>query len=174
MQYIYRKTRYGSMLLILMILIEGFPMLTASAQDTDVVSNVRHTVTGKAVMIMYDLRGDADQEYTVHVTLKRKSNDSFIYTPRAVEGDIGEGCRSGDTKQIIWDIGREYRQGLESDDFYFLVQAEPAPEQSDTWLYIAAGIIVVGGIVVYLLTSGGDDTSSADAGFPAPIGRPAR
>jgi hypothetical protein len=172
MHYMYRKSRHVSVLLILAIIFQGFPLMIARAQDNDEVRNVRFTVSGKVITIMYDLQGDAEREYKIGMTLHRKSDDSLHYTPVAVKGDIGEGCRSGNNKQITWNMAKEYRRGLEGDDFYFVIKAELVPEQSSTWLYIAGGAAVVGGVVAYLLIRGGGETSSVDQGFPRPIGRP--
>ena len=172
MQYIHQKCRLLCYLLILVITIEGIPLTVARAQDKVEVSNVRFQVSGKLIIINYDLQGPADREYRIGVTLKRKKDQTFQYTPISAEGDIGEECHIGNNKQIVWDMSKEFQQDLDADNSFFLVKAELIPERSNTWWYITGGAAIVGGAVVYLLTKGGRETSSIDQAFPKPIGRP--
>jgi hypothetical protein len=166
------RSRRLSILVICAIIFQGSLLMIARAQTDDNVRNTRFSISEKIATITYDLQGDPEREYTIVVFLHRKSDSTLHYMPQAVTGDIGAGCRTGNNKQIIWNMAKEYRLGLEGDDFFFTVIAEPAPAKGSSWLYIAGGAVVVGVVVVYLLTQSSGETSSADQGFPRPVGRP--
>ncbi len=170
MQFICQKLYY---LLFLAITIGGISFTIAQAEEKVEVRNVRFEVSGKVIVLSYDLQGPANRDYKVSLTLKRKKDIAFQYKPIVVKGSVGEDCQIGNNKQITWDILKEMPQGLEGDDFYFIVQAELIPASSYTWWYIAGGAAVVGGAVAYIvLSKGAGETTSVDQGFPKPVGRP--
>ncbi len=141
------------------------------------VTNVKFTVTGGIITVSYDLQGPAERDYTVKLTLKRKQQPAYSYTPISVSGDAGDGSFAGAGRKIAWDFFKEFPQGLEGDDFYFHVDVAMKPEKksggSNTWLYVAGGAVVAGGAAAAILLGGSKDkTSTTTSGYPAPFGRP--
>ncbi len=140
------------------------------------VLNVKFESTGGLITISYDLQAPADREYAVRITLRRKQNSSYVYTPIALKGDCGEGAFSGSNKKVTWDFFKEFPQGLDGDDFYFTVRVEMLPQKgSNAWLYIGGGAIIAGGAAAAILLSGGSKESggtTSDQGYPKPLGRP--
>ncbi|MGD0337703.1 MAG: hypothetical protein ABSB78_02835 [Bacteroidota bacterium] len=173
MQTIFQRCRFLFYLFALAIIIEGIPLTIVQAEEKVEVRNVRFEVSGKVIVLNYDLQGPANRDYKVSLTLKRKMDITFQYKPIVLKGSVGEDCQIGDNKQITWDILKEMPQGLEGDDFYFIIQAELIPASSYTWWYIAGGAAVVGGAVAYIvLSKGGGETTLVAQGFPKPVGRP--
>ena len=160
-------------LLIGLLFLQGIPFSAASAREEEQVQNVRFEISGTRIVILYDLQGSASETYVVKVTLKRTSSTTFAYIPKIVSGDIGEGKLHGKNRRIVWDILREFPQGLAGDDFVFEITAVLIPSGSNAWLWIGGGAAVVGGAAILLLkgTSKTAGTTS-ETGFPQPIGRP--
>ncbi len=140
------------------------------------VLNVKFESSGGMITISYDLQAPADREYAVRITLRRKQNSSYVYTPISLKGDCGEGAFSGSNKKVTWDFFKEFPQGLDGDDFYFTVRVEMLPQKgSNTWLYIGGGAIIAGGAAAAILLSGGSKESggtTTEQGYPKPLGRP--
>ena len=55
------------------------------------VSNVIYELSGREIIIYYDLEGDIEEEYEVIVKLKRESIPLYEIIPQSVKGDVGEG-----------------------------------------------------------------------------------
>jgi hypothetical protein len=118
------------------------------------VDNIRHKIVDGDIVIIYDLNGPADYEYTLKLTMKRKSNGVFQYKPRNLSGDIGKGFFSGKDRQIVWKISKEFPSGFFNEDFYFEVNVDQISQNSgsNTLLWIGAGAVVIGGgVAAYYL-----------------------
>lgn len=159
-----------SYFLMVLLFMQGVPLSSAFAREDNPVQNVRFEISGTKILILYDLQGPASEGYIVKVTLRRTSNTTFAYIPKVVLGDIGEGKPGGNNKQIVWEILREFPQGLEGDDFYFVVTADVVSSGSNAWLWIGGGAALVGGAAYFLLK--GKEQTGDTGGFPQPIGRP--
>ncbi len=68
--------------------------LTTAPQD-GLVENVRFVPSGSYVTIKYNLLGPKNATYTVRLTLRRTTDDSYEYIPRDVSGDVGTGILPG-------------------------------------------------------------------------------
>jgi hypothetical protein len=151
------------------------PHMATSAlwpEDPVKVQNVRFEVVGTKLVVHYDLQGPLGREYVVKVSLKREQNPSFTYLPKALAGDIGEGAFAGTDRKISWDLLKEFYQGLDGDDYYFVVEAELIAKGASPLWYIGGGVAVVGGVAAYILSKSPKTESAVETGFPKPVGRP--
>ncbi|MBM4162093.1 MAG: hypothetical protein FJ217_13480 [Ignavibacteria bacterium] len=145
------------------------------AQDEVKVQNVRFDVEGTRIVVRFDVQGPLDREYTVKMLLRREGNPSFVHVPRLVVGDLGEGKFAGLNRQITWDILKEFPDGLEGDDYYFVVDVELIKPASKLIWWIGGGAAVVGGAVLLLKDTIFPPKGAAatpEGGFPKPVGRP--
>jgi len=147
----------------------------ALAQDEVKVQNVRFDIEGTRIVVRFDLQGPLDREYNVKMLLRREGNPSFVHVPRSVLGDLGEGKFAGLSRQITWDILKEFPDGLEGDDFYFVVDVELIKPTSKLIWWIGGGAAVVGGAFLLLKDTIFPPKGAAttpEGGFPRPVGRP--
>ena len=159
----------------LLLILQGSSAMQAVAQDQIKVQNVRFEVEGTRIVVRFDLQGPIDRDYSVKMLLRRAGNQSFVHVPKSVLGDFGEGRFAGSNRQITWDILKEFPQGLEGEDYYFVVDVEMIKPTSKLIWWIGGGAAVVGG-ALYLLK----DTifppkgaaATPEGGFPKPVGRP--
>lgn len=143
--------------------------LSILAQDP-IVKNSYFEPQGDNIVIYYDLEADPEEEYEVNLFLLRESDKKFKYAPEYVSGDIGEGKFAGEKKKIIWNIQKEFPEGLEGEDFYFEIIAEEIGGSS--WFYYVGAAVVAAGAAV-LLGGGGEDTvTPPDINRASPPGRP--
>jgi len=152
-----------------------FSVYVVSAQEKIRVQNVRFEVAGTRVVVGYDLEGPAGRDYIVKVILRREANQSFLHIPKMINGDVGEGRFVGKSKQVTWDILKEFPQGLDGDDFYFVVDVEMIKPGSNLLYWIGGGAAVVGGAVFLFKDTIFPPKSSPatpEGGFPKPAGRP--
>lgn len=170
----FRKSKCLCYLLISSLLVPSAASFSAFCADNVKVLNVRFEIVGTKIVVQYDLEGEANKDYKVKVILRRERNQSFLHIPQSVAGEIGEGPFAGQNRQVTWDFLREFPQGLEGDDFYFVIEVELISSGISPLWYIGGGVGIVGGVVGYLLSKGGSTpaTSTVDV-FPKPIGRPA-
>lgn len=137
------------------------------------VTDVRFTVSGLTVIVEYDLQGDSAAKYAVSLMLRKRSDPSFRYSPKALSGDVGLGRYAGSDRKIVWDMSREFPQGLQGTGYYFVVNAEQVESHHSTGIlgWIGAGAVAVAAVVTYaIVMHNGGPTSPAT--YPAPPGRP--
>lgn len=138
------------------------------------VSNVRVTISGLRVIVTYDLAGSPYKEYNVALVLRNRNNASFRYIPKMLSGDVGTGKYAGKNKEIVWDMTREFPQGLQGNGYYFVVDAEEAGGSANSiglFTWIGGAAVVVAAVVAYLIVQhNGGPTSPAS--YPDPPGRP--
>jgi hypothetical protein len=139
-------------------------------QDDEKIENVTASFTGREVLIKYDLLGEPGREYEISVILKRKSNNTFSYKPKILQGDYGKGKFAGKGRQILWDFSKEFENGLLGNDYYFEVNIENSKTEYSKILWIGAGVAVLGGGVAYLIFK--KDKTSSTVDFPPPPIRP--
>jgi hypothetical protein len=133
-------------------------------------SNVRWTKKNDVIIINYDLLGQADAKYDVRVVMKKDKDPSFVFTPKNIEGHIGEGVSAGTDREIRWYFRTEYTLRIQSDECYFEIQVRKMDEPSHLLYYIAGGAALVGGVLGIILSknqSGGPELVSTLALPPA-------
>ena len=81
------------------------------------LSNVKFELMNKKVIISYDLKGDSDEEYLIECYLRKENADNFSHKLNIVSGRIGKGKFVGEKNEIIWDLYKEFPNGLVGDNF---------------------------------------------------------
>jgi hypothetical protein len=167
------RSKYLCYLLIVSMLMPSVAPSSVRSVENVKVLNVRFEIVGTKIVVRYDLEGEANKDYTVKIILRREHNQSFLHIPKSVAGEIGEGRFAGQNRQVTWDVLKEFPQGLEGDDYYFVIEVEIVSSGISPLWYIGGGVGIVGGVVGYLLSKGGSEavTPTSDV-FPKPIGRP--
>lgn len=163
-------------ILAVLLLVQSVPLSAAFAEGTEQTSieNVRFESTADLVKIYYDLNAPVDKVHDVRITLRRESDITFTYRPLNITGDVGTIVFPGQKRRIVWEILKEFPDGLPGDDFYFVIDAEYVePESNTPWLLIGGGAALVGGVVL-LLSMGGKDPviPPVNPEFPTPPSRP--
>ena len=161
-----------SLMLILITVHAVFSQSVSNKSGEDNVENVHYTVSNGKILVSYDLLGNSDKLYNVSLTLRKATNKSFVYIPKTVSGDIGEGHFAGKDKGIIWEIKNDFPNGISGDDFYFIVQAAKVEEGTNILMWTGIGIAAVAAAVTYLITGSTKDTNNPKSSFPPPPGRP--
>lgn len=152
--------------------------LTAFAGDDEIkAGNISFKVAGTVVVIYYDLNAPASQLYKVTLTLKKRFDQTFVYTPVDISGDVGASVVPGENRIITWKLADEFPKGLPGEDCFFVVGVETGSEASpgiSPIIWIAGGAAVAGGLLALILSSkgnkGGPPPQVTD--FPTPPGRP--
>ncbi len=156
-----------TILLLIFIISANFTLL---AQEP-VVKNSFFELQGDNVVIYYDLEADPEEEYEVQIFLLSEEDKTFKYTPEFVSGDVGEGKFAGEKRKIIWNIKKEFPDGLEGEGYYFEITADETG--SSVIYYVGAALVAVGGAAALLLGGGDDETTPpADVARATPPGRP--
>jgi hypothetical protein len=138
-----------------------------------VVTKVHFAVSGLRVTVSYDLQGDPSATYDVSVVLRSRSDPAFGYEPKALSGDIGVGKYAGPGKEIVWDMGKEFPQGMHGSGYYFVVDARRVSAGNSTGIltWLGAGAVAVAAVITFaIVTRNGGPTSPAS--YPNPPGRP--
>jgi hypothetical protein len=174
-KYFLRERLVMILSLIVIITPVVFSQSISNSKDGDVAENVEYKVANGKVIITYDLPGSTDQLYDVSLILKRTSNVEDAYEPKSVSGDIGEERYGGKNKQIIWEIKKDFPEGLTGEDFYFIIRAEKINEGSNILMWAGFGLAAVAAVVTYVVV--GEESESAStqnpgSSFPLPPGRP--
>ena len=110
------------------------------------VKNVRFEDRDETVAVRYDLDGLIGKKYKIKLLLSDDFGVSFKIRPRTVHGDLGKNIKPGNAKEIIWDLKKDFSDGLRGDGFVFAVDAE-LQKGGSKWPYIigSAGVVVVVG-----------------------------
>jgi hypothetical protein len=178
MSAVFARMKMMRVVLAALLLAETVPLSFAFADGGEPTSieNVRFEATTDLVKIYYDLNAPVDKVHDVRITLRREGDITFTYRPLNITGDVGTIVFPGQKRRIVWEILKEFPDGLPGNDFYFVVEAEYVePEGNTPWLLIGGGAALVGGVVLLLTVggknNGGGETPPAPV-FPQPPSRP--
>jgi len=176
MEAVNSRRRFLHWILVLLLLVQGLPVsVLASPGAGTSIENVRFEKRSELINIFYDLNAPIDKVHEVRLYLRRESDLSFLYRPMNMTGDVGTIVIPGVGRRIVWDITREFPEGLVGDDYYFVVEAEfIEPEGMNPWIWVGGGAALVAGVVGIILLSGSKDEPPPviTTGFPDPPGRP--
>src|SRR3990172_9719774 len=142
----FEKAKYLRYLLIVLLFVPSVAASSVRFAENVKVLNVRFEIVGTKIVVRYDLQGEADKDYTIKVILKRERSQSFTHIPKSVVGEVGEGRFAGQNRQITWDFLKEFPQGLEGDDYYFVIEVEIVSAGMSPLWYIGGGVGIVGGV----------------------------
>lgn len=161
--------RLPGLVLVILVLASTVFVHDSRAQ---VVSNLTFVQQGSFVRIQYDLDGEKS-EYTIALSISFNGGLSFTYVPEFVTGQVGEDVSPGKRKTIVWNLSKEFPEGLQSDQIAFEVSALSQSGGRGLLYTIVGGIIAGGGATAALLLKGATSTSSTspedpDPTFPAP------
>jgi len=145
----------GMLPLLLCLLVELPGFAQDSSSDEARSANVRWTTKSVVIVINYDLIGETDAQYEIHILMKRENDPSF----------------TGNNREIRWYYRRDYPQGFQEEGYYFEIQVKTLA-QSNTWLYYALGGAALTAGVIALIVSKNQTSSSSVLELPLPPGRP--
>lgn len=148
----------------LIILLNILLIFTNLKSQTIKVENVRFELEGDKVAIYFDLKGEHGEKYDISLFLLNDDDPGYRHEPEFLSGDIGEVEYFGIDKKIVWDIDKEFPEGLEGEGFYFEVIAVEAGG-GIAWYYFV-GAAVIGGSAA-LLIGGSESTNGTTNGTPA-------
>ena len=177
MQRFYEKLRLLHIVLAASLLISSMPVWAIAGEDEVKAGNISFKVAGQVVVIYYDLNASADQMYKVSLTLKKRFDSTYVYTPVDVSGDVGTSVIPGENRIITWKLADEFPKGLPGEDCFFVVGVEAGAEATHGFsplIWIAGGAAVVGGVLLAVLLKGGTNPPPPPPvnNFPNPPGRP--
>ena len=137
--------------LVVLILFVFCNYMPASGQRHS-VENVNFTIEENNIaVIFYDIEGRGrNRKYNVEIFLRQESNQSFVYKPEALLGDVGKGRFEGEKNKIVWSIDHEpleyFKPNPFIDDYYFTVEARRR-SSAGWWIFSA----LAGGAAYYFL-----------------------
>lgn len=133
---------------IIPIILSVITVSQIHAQDVK-VRNVTFKQEGELIIIRYDLDGKLNKKYRVNLSLSDDYGVTFKIKPKAIRGDLGKNITPGKGKEIIWDMTKDYPDGLEGKGFVFAVDAE-LQKGSSKFLYYLLGSGAISGIVYFV------------------------
>ena len=176
MSAVVSRLKMMRVVLAVVLLAESMPLAMAFGEgEATSIDNVRFEASADLIKIYYDLNAPVDLVHDVRITLRRESDITFTYRPLNITGDVGTIVVPGQKRRVVWEILKEFPDGLQGDDFYFVIEAEHVePEGTTPWLWIGGGAAVVGGVVLLLSLGGKDEPPIIPTPnvFPQPPSRP--
>ena len=136
-----------------------------------IVKNVSTEIQEDRVIIYYDLIGDISEKCEIKLFLKRESDKEFLYEPKSLKGDFGEGIFVGVRRSITWSMLKDITGGLEGDDYIFEVQVYTVGGGIPWYYYVGGGAV---GLVVALLAKGSSSDGDTGGGIVISIPQPPR
>ena len=115
-----------------LLTVEIIPLLSARTEvilgPDSPVRNVRLSQENEGTMtISYSLSGEYRRTYDVSMMFATSMSGNFNITPNAVSGDIGANVHDGNFKQITWNVGEDFEEGIPGRQFRLLLEAAPQP-----------------------------------------------
>lgn len=148
-------------------------LASLNMQDKKFENNPGQRPSSPAVDQEHNEAEDASQqEFKISLALRRDSDELFRYVPRRVSGDIGTVRGAGKNKKILWDMGKEFQEGLNGSDFYFEVRSALIVQEDMTMWWVGGAAILGAGLTTLVLLSGNGNATIDPGGFPLPPGRP--
>jgi hypothetical protein len=176
-QRFHKKFRTLHFVLAASILLTTVSVNVFAGEDEIKAANISFKVAGQVVVIYYDLNASADQFYKVTLTLKKRFDSTFTYTPVDISGDVGPSVIPGENRIVTWKLADEFPKGLPGEDCFFVIGVESGIEGRSgisPLIWIAGGAAVVGGVILAVVLKGSTNTPIVPPvnNFPNPPGRP--
>ncbi|MBN8588293.1 MAG: hypothetical protein J0L94_08215 [Rhodothermia bacterium] len=110
------------------------------------VANISFQRRDDQIVLTYDLIGKPKSKYRVEPYISLDGGVSRLKLT-SVEGDTGKDISIGMQKQMVWDVFKDFPEGIQSDQVVFLIEAyEPRPK----WMYGAGATVFVSGVGWFL------------------------
>jgi len=93
--------KYTYLLLIISLVFANI----AFAQKKSKLKNVHLNIKDKKVIVNYDIKNSEEVDNKINL-LFYDEDFNYIY-PKALSGDFGTGVKSGEKKQIVWDVSKD-------------------------------------------------------------------
>ena len=159
------------------ILLTTVSVKAFAGEDEIKAANISFKVAGQVVVIYYDLNASADQFYKVSLTLRKRFDSTFTYTPVDISGDVGPSVIPGENRIVTWKLADEFPKGLPGEDCFFVIGVESGSEAKtgiSPLIWIAGGAAVVGGVILAVVLKGSSTPTPVPPvnNFPNPPGRP--
>ena len=100
-------------ILLFLLLLSPLHLLAQSA-----VSNVRAMQEGRNVVLLYDLSKDTEIRQ-VEIEINGRSR---VIPSSCLSGDVGKKVWAGTDRRIVYNVLEDYKDGLSSDDIYFIIE----------------------------------------------------
>jgi hypothetical protein len=175
-QRFHKRFRVLHFVLAASILLTTVCVKAFAGEDEIKAANISFKVAGQVVVIYYDLNASADQFYKVSLTLKKRFDTTFTYTPVDISGDVGPSVIPGENRIVTWKLADEFPKGLPGEDCFFVIGVESGTESKSgisPLIWIAGGAAVVGGVILAVVLKGSTTVPPVPANnFPNPPGRP--
>ncbi len=142
--------------------------------NTTSLENVSFTQQNEFVHITYDLIATSKESlYHVHLLLDLEDAGRYAIDPESVSGDVGSNIAPGREKEIVWDVLRDFPQGLERNQIQFAVTVQPDRQPNRNWVYVSGtAILLSAGVLIGVMLVGGGSSGDKDTGLPPPPSRP--
>ncbi|MBL7977364.1 MAG: hypothetical protein JNN12_03420 [Bacteroidetes Order II. Incertae sedis bacterium] len=102
------------------------------------VANVAFQRNGDQILLSYDLIGKPKGRYSVQPYISLDGGQSRLRLS-TIHGDVGPKIPSGLQKRIVWEVFKDFPEGIQSDQVVFFIEAT---EPRSKWMY-GAGITVI-------------------------------
>jgi hypothetical protein len=179
----YSAIMYKNFFIVIIILI-GIHI--SSAQEKTIpIENINYEQIGDdKVLVMYDLLGSSDNDYEVTVYLTKTDNKEFKIKLKNLTGDVGEGKFAGTKKKIIWNVIKDYNDGIIKDEMLedlsdgkivFNITVNIIESRNSNLIYYiggAAAVLVGGTAALLLLNKKEESKPNVENTFPKPPGTP--
>ena len=107
------KNSVYKILVFLLWIVSPFHLLAQS-----VISNVRAIQDGRNVVLLYDLSKDAEIRQ-VKIDVDGRSR---VLPMSSLSGDVGKKVSRGADRRIVYNVLEDYKDGLRSDNVYFVIE----------------------------------------------------
>jgi PEGA domain len=118
--------------------------------DNEKVTNLKLSYNNKKFTISYLINDNLDEDYEVKLLFADGRNRFEEKELFQLSGDYGEGEFASSGRNIIWDFGKEFPNGIMSDK-YDLQLKLTIEEISTTWYYYVGGAILAGGVAAAII-----------------------
>ena len=122
------------------------------------VENVRFSQqVDHRVVVTYDLLGDSKKRYNVILSLLNPTSRKKVpLSSKNLSGAVGKKVKPGKDLQIVWDLKKDYPDGLEGERFRFIIDAywrKKTGARRFSWFLVGAA--AGGGALLYYTTKNG-------------------
>jgi hypothetical protein len=133
------------------------------------INGARLEMTREGLKIIYNLSGNPKNSYEVKVRLRKHGSESFVYEPRQLSGDVGEGAFVGSGRTILWKIKEEFPGGIDTEDLYVELSAEEVGGSGWIWWTLGGATLIGGGAAYYFLVAKPAQETPSETLPPPPI-----